>query len=566
MNEWSKWIDEAVSKKHIKHYEYKHFKNIQEIGTGGFGKVYRAKWKNSYQYFALKSLLNIDESAIKELVHEIELQREVTFHNNIISFYGVTISDQENQRDDIKKYFLVMEYADGGSLSNYLKENYKKLTWEVKLKLAYQLTNAVLCLHDEDIIHRDLHSNNVLVNQNIIKLADFGLSRRIEASTKMKRDLFGVVPYVDPKKFSDRSYTLNKKSDVYSVGVLLWEISSGQPPFYVEGESYDGSLAVQIMQGLRETTVPDTPIEYAKIYTECWNDNPNNRPSIYEVVERLNVIINQQNLDEMIDQISIENIALNNIEMPSHGELSLLIQNFDKMNTREIVEFMTPPSETISQNILPENDLRITVDVIVEFILEMSNKRDSFNSKQTILDCINNQNINTQEIYNWLCDNQNYNSYSIFLLGFFNYYGIETNENHKKAFNLFIKASEQEHILAQYFVGRCYGQGHGAPKNKKLAFEYYEKVASKDCAIGQLWVGVCYDRGFGVNKDPKLAFYWYEKASNNGNIIAMSNIGVCYNYGDGVKKDINKATYWYKQSAEQGYEFAQEQLNKLIKK
>ncbi|POG65682.1 kinase-like domain-containing protein [Rhizophagus irregularis DAOM 181602=DAOM 197198] len=266
MNEWVKWIDEAIAKKHIKHYEYKYFKHIQEIGTGGFGKVYRAKWKNSYQYFALKSLLNIEEDAIKELVHE-------------------------NQSNNIKKYLLVMEYADGGSLSKYLKENFEKLTWEVKLNLAYQLASAVSCLHDEDIIHRDLHSNNVLVNQNTIKLADFGLSKRIEASTKKKKDLFGIVPYMDPKKFSNRSYSLNKKSDVYSVGVLLWEISNGKPPFYVEGESYDCSLAFQIVQGHRETTVPDTPIEYVKLYTECWDDNPDNRPSIQEVVERLDELM-----------------------------------------------------------------------------------------------------------------------------------------------------------------------------------------------------------------------------------------------------------------------------------
>ena len=71
MNEWINLIEEAISKKHIKHYKYKEFKNIQEIGTGGFGKVYRANWKNSHQYFALKSLLNINDVVIKELVHEV---------------------------------------------------------------------------------------------------------------------------------------------------------------------------------------------------------------------------------------------------------------------------------------------------------------------------------------------------------------------------------------------------------------------------------------------------------------------------------------------------------------
>ena len=71
MNKWVNWIEEAISKRHIKHYEYKEFKNIQEIGTGGCGKVYRANWKNSLQHFALKSLLNINDVAIKELVHEV---------------------------------------------------------------------------------------------------------------------------------------------------------------------------------------------------------------------------------------------------------------------------------------------------------------------------------------------------------------------------------------------------------------------------------------------------------------------------------------------------------------
>ena len=83
----------------------------------------------------------------------------------------------------------------------------------------------------------------------------------------MQSDLFGVVPYADQKKISKSSYSLNKKSDIYSIGVLLWEISNGQPPFYVEGESYGSSLAVQIIQGLREIPVPDTRDDYVKLYT-----------------------------------------------------------------------------------------------------------------------------------------------------------------------------------------------------------------------------------------------------------------------------------------------------------
>src|SRR6266542_1129285 len=70
-NEWINWIEEAITKKHIKYYEYDRFINIQEIGTGGFGKVFRAKWKNIEQYLALKSFFNFNGATVKEVVREV---------------------------------------------------------------------------------------------------------------------------------------------------------------------------------------------------------------------------------------------------------------------------------------------------------------------------------------------------------------------------------------------------------------------------------------------------------------------------------------------------------------
>jgi serine/threonine protein kinase len=107
-------------------------------------------------------------------------------------------------------------------------------------------------------------------------LADFGLSKRIGMSSNFQSQLFGVVPYVDPKIFNRRRsindqttqiYSLNEKSDIYSVGVLLWEISSGKPPFYAEAEQYDVGLICEISQGHREKAVPGTPENYVEIYT-----------------------------------------------------------------------------------------------------------------------------------------------------------------------------------------------------------------------------------------------------------------------------------------------------------
>ncbi|CAB4379848.1 unnamed protein product [Rhizophagus irregularis] len=275
-NEWIGLIEDAISKKNLECYDYKHFHNIQKIGNGAFGKIYRAEKKNSDQYFALKSFFNLDNDTVKEIIHELELQREKDLNNNVIRLCGIT--EKECQPDHLKKYLLVMEYADS-SLRNYLKENFKNLTLEHKYKLAYQLANAVSCLHEKGIVHCNLHSGNVLVHQGTVKLADFGLSKRIKEATKKQRaDLFGIAPYIDPKKFisNDNHMKPNEKCDVYSVGVLLWEISSGQPPF--KNELYDASLIMRIVNGYRENIVPDTPLDYSNLYIECWNDNPDKRP------------------------------------------------------------------------------------------------------------------------------------------------------------------------------------------------------------------------------------------------------------------------------------------------
>ncbi|CAB4480529.1 unnamed protein product [Rhizophagus irregularis] len=156
----------------------------------------------------------LDNITIKEVVRELKIQREVDFHDNIIRCYGLTKLESDNHNN----YWLVMEYADGGSLRSYLKKNFSRLTWDDKYNMAYQLSCAVSCLHNEGIVHRDLHS----------------------------------------------------------------------------GEEYDVGLALDISQGIRETVVPDTPNEYIKIYTKCWDGEPDNRPTIYQVVDWLNSMITKK--------------------------------------------------------------------------------------------------------------------------------------------------------------------------------------------------------------------------------------------------------------------------------
>jgi hypothetical protein len=78
-NEWTNWIEEAIDKEHIKYYEYKEFSNFQEIGTGGFGKVYRANWKGLEKCFALKSFFSLNDITVKEIVREVILNKNISF-------------------------------------------------------------------------------------------------------------------------------------------------------------------------------------------------------------------------------------------------------------------------------------------------------------------------------------------------------------------------------------------------------------------------------------------------------------------------------------------------------
>jgi len=104
------------------------------------------------------------------------------------------------------------------------------------------------------------HSNNFLVHQETIKLTDFGLSHNIlESEITLSHNFAGVIPYFDPERLK-KGYKPNKKSDIYSVGVLLWELTSGKPPFSDLNISRN-TLMFSISQGTREKPIPNTPDE-----------------------------------------------------------------------------------------------------------------------------------------------------------------------------------------------------------------------------------------------------------------------------------------------------------------
>ncbi|GET03230.1 kinase-like domain-containing protein [Rhizophagus clarus] len=243
----------------------------------------------------------------------------------------------------------------------------------------------------------------------------------------------------------------------------------------------------------------------------------------------------------------------------SHKEFLDKVYPYKKILPKDLRENLIknfinqPPEPNITKEIVIEKDFNIIVDEINDFIYKKLDETQQFELvKQKVIKYFNEHNINAQEIYNWLLNNQ-ISTNSIFLLGYFNSCGIVTSNDNEKAFNLFINASEKNHTLAQIFVHRCYKLGYGTMKNEELSFKYCEKAANNNFAIAQVIVASGYGNGMGIKKDLKKAFYWHEKAAKNGNIIAVHGLGHCYLEGIGIEKDYNKAFELFRQSADGGY-------------
>ncbi|KAF0411262.1 kinase-like domain-containing protein [Gigaspora margarita] len=180
---------------------------------------------------------------------------KVELHENILKFIGII-------QQSTHGIMFVHEYANEGTLRQYLDQYFYMLNWNDKLNLAKQLVSAIKCLHESDIVHLNLNPKNIFIHKRNLKLSEFGAFQHRNKTSKK----FKLIQYTDPQYLENyETYKLNKSSDIYSIGVLLWEISSGIVPFKSE-LTYGFNLLNAIIRGVREGAIPGTPKNYVKIY------------------------------------------------------------------------------------------------------------------------------------------------------------------------------------------------------------------------------------------------------------------------------------------------------------
>jgi serine/threonine protein kinase len=242
---------------------------------------------------------------------------------DIIHIYGLT------QDPITKEYIFVMKYIEDGSLQNYLTKNFKNLKWKDKIYILQQIIKGLKDIHEKEIIHHDLHSGNILSEKDMYSIiTDLGLScPASQTSASNRNDIFGVLPYVAPEVLREKPYT--KASDIYSFGVLMSVVSTGQQPF--NNLAHDEYLAMKICEGVRPGFSNNTPKFYIELAFRCMDANPDKRPTAKEIKKIIDTWKIQQDesirkeFDEM-DEIKFDPSTITDVIHPNAVYISRLLK------------------------------------------------------------------------------------------------------------------------------------------------------------------------------------------------------------------------------------------------
>ncbi|XP_038701511.1 LEAF RUST 10 DISEASE-RESISTANCE LOCUS RECEPTOR-LIKE PROTEIN KINASE-like 1.4 isoform X2 [Tripterygium wilfordii] len=279
------------------------FDASKELGDGGFGIVYYGVLSDG-RVVAVKRLYESSVKRVEQFMNEVEILARLR-HKNLVTLFGCT---SKHSRDLI----LVYEYIPNGTVADHLlgkQTNSGKLTWPVRLSIALETAEALAFLHAFDVIHRDVKTNNILLDNNFhVKVADFGLSRLFPTNvTHVSTAPQGTPGYVDPEYY--QCYHLTDKSDVYSFGVVLIELISSLPAVDTNRHRHDinlANMAINKIQNhaLHELVDPCLGFEkdsvirrmitsVVELAFRCLQQERDMRPSMEEVREILRGIQNE---------------------------------------------------------------------------------------------------------------------------------------------------------------------------------------------------------------------------------------------------------------------------------
>ncbi|KAF5479927.1 hypothetical protein F2P56_000709 [Juglans regia] len=298
------------------------FDSSRVLGDGGFGKVYYGKLRDG-RVVAVKRLYENNFKRVEQFKTEVAILTRLR-HQNLVTLYGCTSKSSQ-------ELLLVYEYIPNGTVADHLngsRSNSSLLTWPIRLSIAIESAGALAYLHASDVIHRDVKTNNILLDENFcVKVADFGLSRLFPTDvTHISTAPQGTPGYVDPEYY--QCYQLTDKSDVYSFGVVLIELISSLRAVDTNRQRQNINLANMAISKIQDHALHelvDPFLGFEKDYTirrmttsvaglafRCLQQDRDMRPSMDEVLEDLRRIQNEEmgvQKAEVVD-ISADDVGL----------------------------------------------------------------------------------------------------------------------------------------------------------------------------------------------------------------------------------------------------------------
>jgi serine/threonine protein kinase len=247
---------------------------------------------------------------------------------------------------------IVMSYANKGNLRGNLKKIVKD-NWKQKLHMLHEIISGLNKIHERNLIHCDFHDGNILNHKDNeeesgkykIFISDLGLCKPVESSLK-NDDIYGVIPFMAPEVLRGKPYT--PASDIYSFSMIMWEFTSGVPPF--NNRAHDLQLSLSICKGERPEIIENTPQCYINLMKKCWNEDPLERPSSNEVlniIEEMIILPYNKKIEDINEELKCNimqfinaPIGHNNLASEFHPQAyhTSRLHNFTSKKLNEILE------------------------------------------------------------------------------------------------------------------------------------------------------------------------------------------------------------------------------------
>ena len=548
------------------------YKPISVLGKGATGVIYLARDRLLGKKVAVKVLHELTNQQMLSFQTEAKATSTLN-HPNILTINDFGPTDEGTP-------FMVFEYFSGISLDQYIME--EKFLSQEKTKIIFlQITDALIAAHRNGIFHRDLKPSNIILNESgseiVVKLIDFGIAKmklnQFDTFTMQDKLFVGTPAYMSADSVSGKSY--DERSEVYSIGCMLYEALSGQVPF-------QGKTPLDTMRlHATEPVAPPSHIndqedisEFENIILKCLEKEPDQR---FQSMEELHEAIDSLDFTLPEKQISVEHVSKRRKEIfyPLAICLTLLavsvaatylffLNSNNKIKTKGTkvtnkTYYAGPNSKEISE--LEHADRSIE---------ELTRSATNGNSKDQFLLALayakGNKGLEVDEktAFHWMNESARNGSVDaqielghMYLGGF----GVTRDINSGKKWIL--KAAEKGNIEAMHILGDLYFQIGETDDDKRAGFYWHKKAADyghKD-SIHQL--GSMYFVGSGVKRNYKLARKYFLKAEKLGVPEAPHQLGVMYQEGLGVNKDINKAKALYYKSANLGVAQSMVQLGNI---